>query len=162
MPIYEFYCEPCHTVFNFLARRVNTEKVPACPKCDRQLQRQMSSFATIGRAKEAEDELPAGFDEHKLERALGEMVGEAEGLNEDDPGQMAKFMRKFTEKSGLDFGGAMEEAISRMEAGDDPDQIEQEMGDIFDGETPLAMLAKKTAKSLRPAQPYKDETLYEL
>jgi len=33
MPIYEFYCEPCHTIYNFFSRSVNTGKRPACPKC---------------------------------------------------------------------------------------------------------------------------------
>ena len=29
MPVYEFYCADCHTVFNFLARRVDTTASPA-------------------------------------------------------------------------------------------------------------------------------------
>ena len=35
MPIYEFYCASCHTVFNFLSKRINTDGTPACPKCGR-------------------------------------------------------------------------------------------------------------------------------
>ena len=46
MPIYEFYCRDCHTIFNFFARRVDTETVPKCPKHGKhKLQRQMSRFA---------------------------------------------------------------------------------------------------------------------
>ncbi len=56
MPIYEFYCEKCNTVFNFFSRSVNTAKVPACPKCRRPLTRQMSLFAKVSRGKEE----PAG------------------------------------------------------------------------------------------------------
>ena len=162
MPIYEFFCETCNTIFNFLSRRINTTKIPKCPKCGKDLQRQMSMFATIGKAKEESDELPPGFDETKLEHAMGELMSEAENINEDDPKQMAQFMRKFTEKSGLNLGDGMEEAIARMEAGEDPEQIEQEMGDIFDGEDPMAMLQKKAGKDARKARPYHDETLYDL
>jgi putative FmdB family regulatory protein len=162
MPIYEFYCEPCNTIFNFFSRRINTTKIPSCPKCDRDLQRQMSTFATIGRAKEESDELPPGFDESRMEQALGELMGEAENINEDDPRQMAQFMRKFTEKSGLDLGDGMQEAIARLEAGEDPETIEQEMGDIFEGEDPLAMLKKKGGRGGRTSRPLRDETLYDL
>jgi hypothetical protein len=28
MPIYEFYCEDCHTIFNFFSKNVNTTKKP--------------------------------------------------------------------------------------------------------------------------------------
>ena len=162
MPIYEFYCEPCNTIFSFFSRRINTTKIPSCPKCDHDLIRQMSTFATIGKAKEESDELPPGFDESKMERALGELMQEADKINEDDPRQMAQFMRKFTEKSGLDLGDNVEEAIARLEAGEDPEQIEQEMGDVFEGEDPFAMLKKKDGKSGRSGRPRRDETLYDL
>ena len=35
MPIYEFYCPDCNTLFNFFSSRINTEKKPDCPKCGR-------------------------------------------------------------------------------------------------------------------------------
>jgi len=122
----------------------------------------MSTFATIGKAREESDELPSGFDESRMERALGELMQEADKINEDDPRQMAQFMRKFTEKSGLDLGDGMQEAIARLEAGEDPEQIEQEMGDIFEGTDPLAMLKKKGGSSGSSARPHRDETLYDL
>jgi len=37
MPIYEFYCEDCNTLFNFFSRTVNTDKQPPCPRCRKQL-----------------------------------------------------------------------------------------------------------------------------
>ncbi|MFM8396259.1 MAG: FmdB family zinc ribbon protein, partial [Pirellula sp.] len=33
MPIYEFYCPPCHTVYSFLSRRMQVPDKAACPKC---------------------------------------------------------------------------------------------------------------------------------
>ena len=45
MPIYEFYCADCHTIFNFLARKTSSV-VPGCPRCDRRrLERRVSAFA---------------------------------------------------------------------------------------------------------------------
>lgn len=162
MPIYEFYCEACNTIFNFFSRRVNTSKLPPCPKCDRQLKRQMSSFAMIGKAKETEDGLPPDIDEARMERVLGELAHEAENIDENDPQQMARVMRKFSEKSGLSLGGTMEEALARMEAGDDPEKIEEEMGDIFENEDPFSLEKKKSGKALRKSGPLRDETLYDL
>ncbi|MGD2029649.1 MAG: zinc ribbon domain-containing protein, partial [Desulfobacterales bacterium] len=33
MPIYEFYCRDCNTIFNFFSKTINTTKKPKCPKC---------------------------------------------------------------------------------------------------------------------------------
>ena len=69
MPIYEFYCDPCHTIFNFFSKTVNTTKRPKCPKCKTQaLSRQMSPFAVTGRAAEDGDMADLPFDEGKWNR----------------------------------------------------------------------------------------------
>ena len=79
MPIYEFYCGRCNTVFNFFSRGVNTQKVPGCPKCGRKLSRQMSLFAKVRRGGEepAADGMPP-IDEAKMEKAMAMLAGEAE------------------------------------------------------------------------------------
>ncbi len=165
MPIYEFFCVDCNTVFNFFSRRPDTVKRPACPKCGKpNLQKMMSSFATIGKAKDGDGDDPfAGMDEAKMEQAMAGLMREAENLNEEDPRQMAQLMRKFADRSGLNLGGAMEEAIARMEAGEDPEQVEQEMGDLLEGDEPLsldAMKKKVQAGGKRP--PAHDDKLYDL
>lgn len=163
MPIYEFFCEHCNTIFSFLSRRINTTSIPECPKCNRSLQKMMSSFATIGRAGEpGEEELPPGFDEAKMERALGELAQEAEKMNEEDPRSMAQLMRKFSEKTGLALNENMEHALARLEAGEDPDQIEREMGDMFDGENELPFDFKQAGKRMKRKNPVRDEKLYEM
>ncbi len=162
MPIYEFYCKDCNTIFNFFSRQVNTTKQPDCPRCSRPLKRQMSTFSTIGRAKEPGEEGMPDIDEARMERVLGELAQEVENINEDDPRQMARMMRKLTEKSGLPLGEGMEEAMARLEAGEDPQKIEQEMGNLLEGEDPLALLGKKGKKGGGTPLPRRDETLYEL
>lgn len=164
MPIYEFFCEDCNTVFNFFSHRVNTEKRPNCPKCGKaDLQKMMSTFATISKAKEENGEDPfAGMDEAKMEQAFESLMRDAEGVNEDDPRQMANLMRKFSEKTGLSLGDQMEEALSRLEAGEDPEQIEQEMGDIMDSDDAFSLEAMKKKVRSGPKPPVYDEKLYEL
>ena len=164
MPIYEFYCEDCHTIFNFFSKSVNTTKKPKCPSCKtKTLSRQMSAFAFTGKAKEDSDMDDLPFDEGKMEKAMNMLAGEAENINEEDPRQAANLMRKLTDMTGMELGPGMQEALKRMEAGEDPDAIESEMGDLLEDEEPFLMTEKKgRAKVARRAAPRKDETLYDL
>lgn len=162
MPIYEFYCDNCNVIFNFFSSRVNTAKIPSCPRCDKpELSKQISTFATIGKAKEEGDDPLAGFDETKMEHAFESLMKEAENINEDDPKQMATLMRKFTSQTGMHLGDSMEEAISRMEAGEDPEQVEKDMGDTINEEDfTLDSMRKKVLR--RGERPTYDEKFYDL
>jgi len=162
MPIYEFYCTPCNTAFSFFSRGVNTAKIPACPRCRRPLKRQMSIFAKVSRGKEepAGDDMPP-VDEAKMEKAMAMLAGEAEKINEDDPRQAAQLMRKLTDATGLSLGSGMEEALNRLEKGEDPDRIDEEMGDLLEGEEPF-LPGGKGKRGGRKPKPRVDETLYDL
>jgi putative FmdB family regulatory protein len=164
MPIYEFYCPDCNTIFNFFSSTVNTTKTPTCPQCrKRQLDRRMSAFAFTGRATETgeADDLP--FDEGKMEKAMQMMASEAEWINEDDPRQAANLMRKLTDMTGMELGAGMQEALRRMERGEDPETVEAEMGDLLESEDPFILPEKRGRgkAAARPA-PRRDETLYDL
>jgi len=164
MPIYEFYCEDCNTIFNFFSKTVNTTKRPKCPKCKKKkLSRQVSLFTVTGKAKEDSDMDDLPFDEGKMEQAMKMLAGEADKINEDDPRQAANLMRKLSDMTGMQLGPGMEEALKRMEKGEDPEQVEAEMGDLLEGEEPFILPEKKGkgGKALRPA-PTRDETLYDL
>ena len=163
MPIYEFYCDRCNTIFNFFSKSVNTEKIPKCPKCSRSLERRMSVFAKITRGKtdEAAEDMPP-IDEAKMERAMAMLAGDAEKINEDDPRQAAALMRKLTDATGLNLGPQMEEALRRMEKGEDPEKIEEEMGDLLEGDDLFSFEGGKSGKGSKRGKPIVDETLYDL
>lgn len=163
MPIYEFYCDQCNTIFNFFSKSINTSKKPKCPRCkSKTLSRQMSAFAVTGRAKEDGDMDDLPFDESKMEQAMQMLAGEAEKIDEDDPRQAAGLMRKLTDMTGMELGSGMEEALSRMERGEDPEQIEAEMGDLLESEDPFQLTGKKGTKAAQRRPPRRDETLYDL
>jgi len=149
-------------IFNFLSSRVNTSKIPDCPRCGKpEMSKQISTFATIGKAKDESDDPFAGFDESKMENAFESLMKEAGNVNEDDPRQMASLMRKFTSQTGMQLGESMEEALSRMESGEDPEQVEKEMGDLIsEDDFSLDSMKKKVMK--RVEKPVYDEKLYEL
>jgi putative FmdB family regulatory protein len=150
MPVYECYCPDCHTIFSFFSRRVDTDTRPACPRCQRpQLARQASLFAISKGRTEAPSAgdgagLPAGVDEERMMRAMASMAGEMEHLDDADPRQAAHLMRRLFDASGLKLGGSMAEAIRRMEAGEDPEEIDAELGDALAQEDPLAALTTGT------------------
>lgn len=140
MPIYEFYCADCHTIFNFLSRTIETKKRPACPRCKRpRLERRASTFAvTSGRAETEDQGLPDGIDPSRMEQAMEGLAREAAGLSEDDPRAMAGLMRRFYESTGAPLGEGMSEALDRFEAGEDPESIEAELGEALEAEDPFA------------------------
>ena len=167
MPIYEFYCPACHTVFNFFARTANTGKQPACPRCGKpRLDRQFSPIAIPKRSADSPqgDDPLANVDEAKMERMFAEVAQESGGLNEDDPRQAARLMRKLYESTGMRLGGDIEEAIRRIEAGEDPDKVEEEMGDLLEGDDSLPGEGDSPLRQLsrRMKPPRVDDALYDL
>ncbi len=169
MPIYEFYCRKCNTLFNFLSRTLQPDKRPKCPICRKiTLEKQVSAFAQTGRAKEApaggtEPELP--INEAKMERAMDALAREADSISEEDPRQAAGLMRKFSKMTGMELGAGMQEALNRLEAGEDPEQIEAELGDRLEKEDPFVLPERegkgRARQRTRPA-PRRDKTLYEM
>jgi len=119
--------------------------------------------AFTGRAKEDSDMDDLPFDSSKMEQAMQMLAGEADKMNEDDPKQAANLMRKLSDMTGLKLGDGMDEALRRMERGEDPEQVEAEMGDILEEEDPFSLQEKK-AKNIktRHKEPLRDETLYDL
>jgi putative FmdB family regulatory protein len=166
MPIYEFYCADCRTIYNFFSRKIDTSSRPSCPRCSRPgLERCMSRFAVS--RKRTGDGSPAsdlsGLDDQKMEQAMDSLMREAEGLDENDPRQLAQMMRRLHQTAGMPMDERTEEAIRRMEAGESPETIEEEMGDIFGEDGPLPEEpVGRLRRMMRTRPPKVDETLYDL
>ncbi len=164
MPLYEFYCQDCHTIFTFFSPRVDTQTQPDCPKCKRpHLERRASVFAVSKNRPDSEDtaeDFP-DLDPSQMERAMQLLEREAGNMNEDDPQAAARVMRELSSVAGLELSPAMEEAMSRMEAGEDPEALEAELGDSLDQDMPFLPAGRaRLAARLRP--PKKDQTIYDL
>ena len=141
MPIYEYACPKCRVIFNFLSKRTNPDRLPVCPKCgNKKMTKQMSRFAMSRGLKEpaAKTEPESGeppmpdFDDPRMERAMMEMERDMEHLDENNPKHMAHMMRKM--KDLMPPGTMPKEldvAIKRLEAGEDPEKIEEDMGDVL-------------------------------
>jgi len=137
MPIYEFACPKCRRIFNFLSKRPRSGRPPPCPKCgNRKMTKQVSSFALPRGAQEpsatAGSETMPDMNDPRMMQAMSEMERDMEHLDENNPKHMAHMMKKM--KDLMPPGSVPKEfdsAIKRLEAGEDPEKIEADMGDVF-------------------------------
>jgi len=146
MPIYEYLCPRCNRVYSFLAQRMTApEAPPACPRCGAtDLRKQVSRFAfsrggaerpdrSGGAAASDGDAGPDPLDDPRVEREMLRLLADAEHMDEGDPRQMGRFMRRMSELTGEPLDEQTAEAVRRLEAGEDPERVEADLGDVFGG-----------------------------
>ncbi len=143
MPIYEVACPKCRVIFSFLSKRLNPEHSPVCPRCgNKKMVKEISRFAAPRGAQEpvaagtGEAEAAPGpaLDDPRMQRVMGELERDMEHMDENNPRHMAHLMRKM--KEIMPAGTVPKEldvAIKRLEAGEDPEKIEADMGDLLGG-----------------------------
>ena len=157
MPVYEFLCGECNKIYSFHSFKVATEKVPACPKCGHEdLKRVPSRFGVA--AKQAEPGAGGdddAFEDPRMEREMMRFASELEGMDENDPRAMAAAVRRMTEIAGEPVTPAMEEMIRRLEAGEDPEKVEEELGDALEDE-----MGEDGAGGFGGPPPQRDSGLY--
>jgi putative FmdB family regulatory protein len=172
MPLYEFYCEPCHVVFTFRSARVDTVTVPACPQCGKALKREVSAFShsVRGNAQDTSESGAAGEGaSDRMDRVLSQMGERMQVLEDDDadPREAVKVMKALASAGGLHFNKEVQEAMARIEAGEDPEKIDEEFSEVLDAENPFAdgdAEAGKTGEGLlrRLRGPKRDPRWYDL
>lgn len=120
MPLYEYRCLACRKRFSKSVSYSDYDSfTPICPYCaSDKVQRLISRVYTAkgggGDDSDAADDLPSDIDEN-------------------DPRSVGRWMRRMSEDSGEDLGPEFHEVIGRLEAGDDPEQIERDMPDLAGG-----------------------------
>jgi len=150
MPIYEYLCHPCNRVFSFFSPTVDPDRKPTCPDCGgNAMSKRISSFAFVGRTRKSQTDRqtspsdgPDGasspgddtLDDPRVEREMMKLMSDAEGIDEDDPRQLGRLMRRMSEITGEKLDGEMEEAVRRLESGEDPEKIEEDMGEALGDE----------------------------
>ncbi len=139
MPIYEYACPNCRKIFSFLSKRLHPARQPKCPQCGRpRLTKKLSPFAMISGTK---TEAPAAetLDERRMMRAMGELERDMGHLDENNPKHVARLMRKMQQfLPAKALPREMETAVKRLEAGEDPEKIETDMGELFGEAIPAA------------------------
>ena len=172
MPIYEFYCPDNHRIYSFLARSLALAgRIPRCPENPAyRLVKVPSRFAVTGKHKSRSDDVAdggtgddpfAGVDDAKMEQLMGEFEGVlGQGDSDPDPGTLGRMMRRLSEVTGQPLSGPMAEMVARMEKGEDPDSLEQEYGDLMEGDG--ANLFESARQSYRQRPPRRESKLFEM
>lgn len=179
MPIYEFACPDCRVLYNFFSRRINTSTVPNCPKCGKPLSKQISLFqAKSGTGKDpdpwgmANDGCDDDFanapdfnvNDERVAGAIEELGTKIDRMDDTDTEGAAKLMQEFSQKSGVKFSKDVNEALNRMAAGDDGDDVAATLGDALSSDNPFdTSLPTGTESAPKRETPFtKDPTLYEM
>jgi putative FmdB family regulatory protein len=117
MPSYEYRCMNCRKRFEiFMSYSEYGTRTVTCPYCKSEnVQRK------IGRIRVARS------DASRMESMADPSA--LAGLD-DDPRALGKMMRQMSRETGEDMGPEFDEVIGRLEAGQSPDQIEQDLPDI--------------------------------
>ncbi len=120
MPIYEYRCHGCRRrVSIFFRSFADSEGEPNCPRCgSKQLTRLISRVAVVRSEDSRLDDLsdPSMLD----------------GLDEEDPRSIARWMRKMSAESGEELPPEFDEVMDRLDKGQSPEEIEQAMPDLAD------------------------------
>ena len=136
MPIFEYECEQCGRVLSFLVRNTADHKSPVCPKCGHaKMTRLFSRFSSV-RGGQKETGTPSPGPDAGPMGAGGDMpdMSFLNGVDENDPRSMGRAMRKMAEQTGEVMPPEMDEMCRRLESGEDPEKIEESMGDLLGDE----------------------------
>lgn len=125
MPIYEYRCQDCGRKVSIFWRSLSAvdERDARCDRCgSRRLIRLVSRVRVMRGAGSGDFDAEGGDDA---------LMDEMAGLDENDPRALGRFMRRMAQESGEDMGPEFDEVVTRLERGEDPEQIEKSMEDLF-------------------------------
>lgn len=119
MPFYEYRCHDCgrNVTLFFDSYAAYDVAEPVCTHCASPNLLEIIGRVTVARSEEAR------LDALADPGALGD-------LDENDPKSLGRLMRRMSKETGEDLGSEFEEVVSRLEAGEDPESIENSMPDL--------------------------------
>jgi putative FmdB family regulatory protein len=121
VPIYEYDCQGCRRRVSLLVRSLASTEAPRCPRCgSAELSRLMSRFAT---PKSEDARLEAAADPSQF--------GD---LDENDPGSVARFVKRMGEEMGEDLGDDLDAAMDEASGDDGADLGDFGGGDFGGGD----------------------------
>jgi putative FmdB family regulatory protein len=120
VPIYEYRCHDCRRRVSIFWRTFSDAEggAPVCPRCGGAKLARLVSRVRVVRSEESRLDGMAGFDD-------------LPDFDEGDPRSMGRWMRKMSRDMGEDLGPEFDEVVGRLEAGENPEEIEKSMPDLM-------------------------------
>jgi putative FmdB family regulatory protein len=156
MPIYEYRCGDCNRRVSLFYQSISLaeaqQDAARCPQCGgAHLSRLVSRFSVLRPDPHSrQDPVDMPFDPEGADYAdgigpmdegmggmgafnnLSEQMG---GLDDQDPRNIARWARQMQAETGEDLGPEFNGALSRIEAGEDPDRVMEDMEPALAGDT---------------------------
>ncbi len=147
MPIYEYRCADCKRKvsvffgsFSIAERRAEAGDIE-CTRCSsKNLSRLMSKAYMVRGTGGASDDDYGDMEDDDMGNMssmggmgdmddMGGMGRMFDGLDEEDPRSVARWARRMKDSMGgeMDMGPEFDQALSRIEAGEDPDKVMEDM-----------------------------------
>jgi len=118
MPAYDFRCHDCNKPLRlFFSYAAYDSAQPVCTHCGSQ-----NVKRRIGRVAVAKSE------DSRMDTLLDDNTFAA--LENEDPQEMGRFMRKMSSEMGEELGDEFGEVVDRLEKGQSPETIEKAMPDL--------------------------------
>ncbi|MGI8588117.1 MAG: FmdB family zinc ribbon protein [Chloroflexia bacterium] len=146
MPIYEYGCPDCKRRVSLFYRSVSAAAAaPAavCPNCGGGNLRRLVSKVSYIRAANlgdnpnvggtttadelADESLYGSYDNDPA--GFGEMLN---GVDDEDPRSVARWARQMQQQTGEDLGPEFNTALTRIESGEDPDRVMDDLDPAAD------------------------------
>lgn len=120
MPIYEYRCQECNRRVTLFWRSFSEAETgnATCPHCQGTRLARLASRVRVVRSEESRLDNVSDF-------------GDLPDIDENDPKAMGHWMRKMSSEIGEDLGPEFDEVVGRLEAGEDPEKIEESMPDLL-------------------------------
>lgn len=122
MPVYEFRCQDCRRlVRHTYTFREYEQATPECPYCGSTALKRRIGRVALARGEETH--MDSLLDDSALDN-----------LSEDDPRALGRLMRQMSHEMGEDLGEEFGEVVDRLEKGQSPEEIEQAMPELAEGD----------------------------
>jgi putative FmdB family regulatory protein len=120
VPIYEYRCHDCSRRVSIFWRTFSEAEqgAPVCPHCGGANLTRLVSRVRIVRSEESHLDDLSDFSDFP-------------DLDENDPKSLGRWMRKMSAETGEDLGPEFDEVVGRLEAGENPEEIEKTMPELM-------------------------------
>ncbi|MGQ9496013.1 MAG: FmdB family zinc ribbon protein [Thermoanaerobaculaceae bacterium] len=163
MPIFEYLCTACNRIYSFLSFSTSPKREPTCPRCGNASLKRVPSAFSVASKRTSGSSAKAEKDQERipqtLESEVEKLLANVDEKDMEDPRTMARVMRRLAEASGEPVPDTLQEMMQRLEAGEDPEKLEEELGDQLEEELGDE---DREAERFDSAAPERDSGLYSL